>query len=154
MHGIRGRLTVSFSIALLLTLGAFGAALYYELKQPSIRSLDERTDLEMKFALNWLQGSYRLVGPLVIAQDSMPPTLKAGISAAFESSRDYQRGVLETRLSASEWSLRAAQAALLHAGAKGYLAGAAAQRKLREAFFVAIVTPATKHLRSELASPG
>jgi hypothetical protein len=29
----------------------------------------------MKFALNWLQGSYRLVGPLVIAQDSMPPTL-------------------------------------------------------------------------------
>ena len=89
MHGIRGRLTISFSIALLLTLGAFGAALYYELKQPSIRSLDERTDLEMKFALNWLQGSYRLVGPLVIAQDSMPPTLKAGISAAFESSRDY-----------------------------------------------------------------
>jgi signal transduction histidine kinase len=89
VHGIRGRLTVSFTIALLLTLGAFGAALYYELKQPSIRSLDERTDLEMKFALNWLQGSYRLVGPLVMAQDSMPPTLKAGISAAFESSRDY-----------------------------------------------------------------
>jgi heavy metal sensor kinase len=89
VRGIRGRLTVSFTIALLLTLGAFGAALYYELNQPSIRSLDERTDLEMKFALNWLQGSYRLVGPLVIAQDSMPPTLKAGISAAFESSRDY-----------------------------------------------------------------
>jgi heavy metal sensor kinase len=89
VRGIRGRLTLSFTIALLLALGAFGAALYYELKQPSIRSLDERTDLEMKFALNWLQGSYRLVGPLVVAQDSMPPTLKAGISAAFESSRDY-----------------------------------------------------------------
>ncbi|HET7788186.1 MAG TPA: acyl-CoA dehydrogenase family protein [Myxococcales bacterium] len=72
----------------------------------------------------------------------------------FESSREYQRRVLRARLSASEWSLRAAQAALLHAGAKGYLAGAAAQRKLREAFFVAIVTPATKHLRRELASPG
>ena len=72
----------------------------------------------------------------------------------FETSRDYERRVLQARLSASEWSLRAAQAALLHAGARGYLAGAAAQRKLREAFFVAIVTPATKHLRKELASRG
>jgi alkylation response protein AidB-like acyl-CoA dehydrogenase len=72
----------------------------------------------------------------------------------FETSREYERRVLETRLSASEWTLRSAQAALLHAGARGYLAGAAAQRKLREAFFVAIVTPATKHLRRELASMG
>ncbi len=89
MRGIRGRLTVSFTIALLLALGGFGGALYYELKQPSVIELDERTALEMKFALNWLQGSYRLVGPLVVARDSMPPTLNAGISAAFESSRDY-----------------------------------------------------------------
>ncbi len=89
MRGIRGRLTVSFTIALLLALASFGAALYYELKQPSVIALDERTDLEMKFALNWLQGSYRLVGPLVVSQDSMPPTLNSGISAAFESSRDY-----------------------------------------------------------------
>jgi len=70
----------------------------------------------------------------------------------FETDRGYERRVLQARLSASEWSLRAAQAALLHAGARGYLAGATAQRKLREAFFVAIVTPATKHLRKELAS--
>lgn len=69
----------------------------------------------------------------------------------FESARDYQRRVLEVRLATSEWSLRAAQAAVLHAGAKGYLAGATAQRKLREAYFVAIVTPAVKHLRKELA---
>jgi signal transduction histidine kinase len=89
VRGIRGRLTVSFTIALLLALAGFGAALYYELKQPSVIALDERTGLEMKFALNWLQGSYRLVGPLVVSQDSMPPTLNAGISAAFESSRDY-----------------------------------------------------------------
>lgn len=70
----------------------------------------------------------------------------------FETARDYQRKVLEVRLATSEWSLRAAQAALLHAGAKGYLAGAPAQRKLREAYFVAIVTPAIKHLRKELAA--
>jgi alkylation response protein AidB-like acyl-CoA dehydrogenase len=72
----------------------------------------------------------------------------------FETSRDYQRRVLEARLATSEWSLRAAQAALLHAGAKGYVAGATAQRKLREAYFIAIVTPAIKHLRKELAALG
>ena len=67
------------------------------------------------------------------------------------TSREYMRRVLETRLAASEWSLRAAQAAMLHAGARGYLAGAPAQRRLRESYFIAIVTPATKHLRRELA---
>jgi len=68
-----------------------------------------------------------------------------------ETSREYMRRVLETRLEASEWSLRAAQAAMLHAGARGYVAGAPAQRRLRESYFIAIVTPATKHLRRELA---
>lgn len=67
-----------------------------------------------------------------------------------ETARDYQREVLEVRLELSEWALRAAQAAMLHSGARGYLAGAAAQRKLREAYFVAIVTPAIKHLKKEL----
>jgi hypothetical protein len=41
---------------------------------------------------------------------------------------------------------------MLHAGARGYLSAAPAQRKLRESYFVAIVTPAIKHLRKELDS--
>lgn len=61
------------------------------------------------------------------------------------------RDVLKVRLAGSELALRAAQAAMLHQGARGYLAHSAAQRKLREAYFVAIVTPAIKHLRRELA---
>lgn len=64
----------------------------------------------------------------------------------------YQRRVLKVRLTAGELSLRAAQAAMLHMGAKGYLVGSAAERRLREAFFIGIVTPATKDLRRELAS--
>jgi hypothetical protein len=36
-------------------------------------------------------------------------------------------------------------------GAKGYLQRSPAQRRLREAYFVAIVTPAIKHLRREIA---
>jgi len=59
--------------------------------------------------------------------------------------------VLKVRLAGSELSLRAAQSAMLHQGAKGFLTHSAAQRKLREAYFVAIVTPAIKHLRRELA---
>ncbi len=58
--------------------------------------------------------------------------------------------VLQLRLRGSELALRASQAAMLHAGARGYLAEAPAQRKLREAYFVAIVTPAMKHIRKEL----
>lgn len=58
--------------------------------------------------------------------------------------------ILETRLNASELSLEAAQSAALHAGAKGYLMRHAAQRRSREALFVAIVTPAIKHLRQDI----
>jgi len=40
---------------------------------------------------------------------------------------------------------------MLHCGAPGYVATGAAQRKLRESYFVAIVTPATKQLRKMLS---
>jgi hypothetical protein len=69
----------------------------------------------------------------------------------WERDRDYLRQVLDARLRAGEMSIRAASAAMLHAGARGYLVRAPAQRRLREAYFVAIVTPAIKHLRKELA---
>lgn len=59
--------------------------------------------------------------------------------------------VLRLRLAGGELSVRAAHAAMLHMGAKGYLQRSPAQRRLREAYFVAIVTPATKHLRREIA---
>ncbi len=58
---------------------------------------------------------------------------------------------LQTRLAAAELCLAAAQSAALHAGAKGYLLRSPVQRRVREAMFVAIVTPATKHLRKEIA---
>lgn len=59
--------------------------------------------------------------------------------------------VLRLRLAGGELSVRAANAAMLHQGAKGYLLRNPAQRRLREAYFIAIVTPATKHLRREIA---
>jgi alkylation response protein AidB-like acyl-CoA dehydrogenase len=58
---------------------------------------------------------------------------------------------LKLRACTSELTLKAANSAVLHAGAKGYLIRHPAQRRLREAVFVAIVTPALKHLRKEIA---
>lgn len=58
--------------------------------------------------------------------------------------------VLKLRARASELALSAANSAVLHAGARGYLMRHPAQRRLREAVFVAIVTPALKHLRKEI----
>ncbi len=59
--------------------------------------------------------------------------------------------VLDARAHASELALRAAQSALLHQGARGYLMSSPVQRRVRESHFVAIVTPAIKHLRKEIA---
>ena len=69
----------------------------------------------------------------------------------FETDPAYWRAVVEARLAAGEASVAAAHAAMLHCGARGYVANATAQRRLREAYFVAIVTPATKQLRKMLA---
>ena len=63
----------------------------------------------------------------------------------------YWRKVIALRLRAGDASVAAAHAAMLHCGARGYLKSHRAQRRLREAYFVAIVTPATKQLRKMLA---
>jgi alkylation response protein AidB-like acyl-CoA dehydrogenase len=63
----------------------------------------------------------------------------------------YWRKVVALRLRAGEASVAAAHAAMLHCGARGYVMSHRAQRRLREAYFIAIVTPATKQLRKMLA---
>jgi len=68
----------------------------------------------------------------------------------FNADDDYWRGVVDLRLQAGDASVAAAHAAMLHCGARGYLKSHRAQRRLREAYFVAIVTPATKQLRKML----
>ena len=69
----------------------------------------------------------------------------------FDDSDAFFVNVLDVRAHGAELSLRAAQSALLHQGARGYLMSSEVQRRIRESHFVAIVTPAIKHLRSEMA---
>ena len=90
-------------------------------------------------------------------QDELHEVLDDAVEAAlalaetpFETSDEFFRELLELRLAAGELARRASQSAMLHTGAKGYLKAAPAQRKLRESYFIAIVTPAIKHLRKEL----
>ncbi len=69
----------------------------------------------------------------------------------FATDSEFLIDVLDARAHASELALRAAQSALLHQGARGYLMSSPVQRRVRESHFVAIVTPAIKHLRKEIA---
>jgi alkylation response protein AidB-like acyl-CoA dehydrogenase len=69
----------------------------------------------------------------------------------FNADESYWRRVVALRLRIGEASVAAAHAAMLHCGARGYLKSHRAQRRLRESYFVAIVTPATKQLRKMLA---
>lgn len=68
-----------------------------------------------------------------------------------DPSVDYFIDVLDARAHGAELALRATTSALMHQGARGYLMQSAVQRRVREAQFVAIVTPAIKHLRKEIA---
>jgi alkylation response protein AidB-like acyl-CoA dehydrogenase len=69
----------------------------------------------------------------------------------FETDQAYWRSVLEARLAVGEAAVGAAHAAMLHCGARGFVANATAQRRLRESYFAAIVTPAIKQLKKMLA---
>lgn len=82
---------------------------------------------------------------------AMESKVYALAATPFETDPGYWRAVIEARLAAGEASVAAAHAAMLHCGARGYVTTGAAQRRLREAYFVAIVTPATKQLKKMLA---
>ncbi len=83
--------------------------------------------------------------------DALTTRIEGLCATPFSSDRDHLISVLDVRAHASELALRAAQSALLHAGARGYLLSSDVQRRVRESHFVAIVTPAIKHLRKEIA---
>lgn len=72
----------------------------------------------------------------------------------YDESPEFWKRVLQARLKGGELAMEAAHYAMLHCGARGYVSHGVAQRRMREAYFVGIVTPATKHLRKMLAEMG
>jgi alkylation response protein AidB-like acyl-CoA dehydrogenase len=69
-----------------------------------------------------------------------------------ERDRDYLRAVLQARVDVSELALAATQSAMLHWGACGYIHGSPVDRRIREAWFVAIITPSIRQLRRDIAA--
>ncbi|GGK31032.1 hypothetical protein GCM10010965_24780 [Caldalkalibacillus thermarum] len=61
------------------------------------------------------------------------------------------RPILEVRLQVAKLALTAAQGEFLYRGAAAYVLHSPANRRLREAHFMAILTPALKHLSKMLA---
>jgi alkylation response protein AidB-like acyl-CoA dehydrogenase len=107
-------------------------------KQHVNQYLDDRPD-EMECELETLRlKSYRLAEAIGHGHEIV--------------SKEILREVIQSRATASELSLRASQSLMLHAGAIGYVHGSVYDRRLRESYFVAMVTPALKHLRKVLAS--
>jgi alkylation response protein AidB-like acyl-CoA dehydrogenase len=92
------------------------------------------------------------VEPLQTELDALHRRIQLLAKTPRQTDDAYRLAVLEARADTSQLSLRAAQAALLHQGARGYLASSAVQRRIRESHFVAIVTPALKQLRKEIHS--
>jgi signal transduction histidine kinase len=87
MTTIRRRLTVWYTVALAVTVLAFGTALYFARRQASIRELDQRLSLEADLAHRWLTQSYKVLGRIITA--GVNPALDPGTSAYLEATRDY-----------------------------------------------------------------
>jgi len=71
-----------------------------------------------------------------------------------ERGSGYRRAVLQARLEVSDFCLEVSQSAVLHWGASGYLRESVIDRLVREAWFVAIITPSIRQLRREIALSG
>ncbi|MEP6591639.1 MAG: ATP-binding protein [Gemmatimonadota bacterium] len=97
MQSIRGRLTISYTIALTATLVVFGAALYWERRQSSAREAEQQLEVrlteESRFAIRWLTEQAR-GGPVVIALPNLGARdstyeLVSDARTLFEGMRDY-----------------------------------------------------------------
>jgi len=88
MQTIRQRLTFWYTVALGVTVAAFGTLLYLERRESSLRELDQRLELEADLANRWLSESYNVLGRIVTTAGSSP-SLDPGISAYLEAVRDY-----------------------------------------------------------------
>ncbi len=97
MTTIRGRLTVWYTVAMMVVLLGFGAAIVIERRHPSYPELDDRLSLEADFAGGWLLEQARVLGGDITVMDSVPDrrglwvrrlTLTADVSSYLEAMRD------------------------------------------------------------------
>ena len=83
--------------------------------------------------------------------DGLRATIMRLAETPRDGSRGYVREVLQARLHTGELTLQATEAAMLHTGARAFITGSPVQRRLREGYFVAMITPSSRHLKQELS---
>ena len=99
MTTIRGRLTMWFTIAMMVVMLAFGTAIVIERRHPSFPELDDRLALEADFANGWLVEQSRVLGGDITVLDSVQDRrdpnvfvkrsiLAADVSSYLEAMRD------------------------------------------------------------------
>jgi len=88
MPSIRRRLTLWYAVALLASVSAFGAALYFERQRSSLRELDERLGLEGKLAAQYFLSFQRQLGRTLKPGET--PTLAINqVGGYLDAVRDY-----------------------------------------------------------------
>jgi heavy metal sensor kinase len=89
MQTIRGRLTVWYSTALVLTMGAFVVVLYLARRSASYHDLDRRIRSEASLTAGILAESFRARGVLVRADTAGRPVLIPDVAALLEAVPDF-----------------------------------------------------------------
>ncbi|WP_409300095.1 acyl-CoA dehydrogenase family protein [Peribacillus sp. SCS-155] len=93
---------------------------------------------------------YLLVQPDQLKEKLEPIREKTYQIAAAESIKEHTEELMRLRLNIAYLTLEAVQANMLHQGGSGYLQKSESSRRLREAYFLANLTPTIKHLEKML----
>jgi signal transduction histidine kinase len=88
MPSIRSRLTLWYAVALLVSVGIFGAALYFERQRSSLRELDDRLRLEGNLAAHYFVSFQRQSGR-TLAAGQVPTLAIDQVGGYLSAVRDY-----------------------------------------------------------------
>src|SRR5512146_1863350 len=88
MSSIRSRLTLGYAIALLVSVGAVGGALYFERQRSSLRELDDRLSFEGTLAAQYFVTFQRQLGQTL--EPGQTPTLAINqVGGYLQAVQDY-----------------------------------------------------------------
>src|ERR1044072_1880518 len=89
MESIRGRLTIWYATALILSIGVFAVVLYFARRSATYQDLDRRIQSEADLTAGILAESFRARGVLVQKDTAARPVLIPEVAAVLEAVPDY-----------------------------------------------------------------
>src|SRR6267378_8494455 len=89
MESIRGRLTIWYATALILSIAVFAVVLYFARRSATYQDLDRRIQSEADLTAGILVESYRARGALVEKDTAGRPVLTSEVAAVLEVVPDF-----------------------------------------------------------------